>query len=80
MLPAFYLSCCDMINKWDNMVSSKGSEIDVWPFLQTLTSDAISRTAFGSNYEEGRQIFELQNELADLIIQVARWLYIPGWR
>jgi len=69
-----------MINKWDNIVSSKGSEIDVWPFLQTLTSDAISRTAFGSNYEEGRQIFELQKEQADLTRQAARWIYIPGWR
>ncbi|XP_059286609.1 cytochrome P450 CYP72A219-like isoform X1 [Lycium ferocissimum] len=80
MLPEFYLSCCDMLSKWGNIVSSEGSEIDVWPFLQTLTSDAISRTAFGSNYEEGRQIFELQKELADLILQTARWLYIPGWR
>ncbi|CAN4113298.1 unnamed protein product [Withania somnifera] len=69
-----------MLNKWENIVSSEGSEVDVWPFLQTLTSDAISRTAFGSNYEEGRQIFELQKEQADLIIQAARWIYIPGWR
>ncbi|KAM3336914.1 cytochrome [Capsicum galapagoense] len=80
MLPAFYMSCCDMLSKWENIVSSEGSEIDVLPFLQTLTSDAISRTAFGSNYEEGRQIFELQKELADLILHAARWIYIPGWR
>ncbi|PHU11096.1 Cytochrome [Capsicum chinense] len=79
MLPAFYMSCCDMLSKWENIVSSEGSEIDVLPFLQTLTSDAISRTAFGSNYEEGRQIFELQKELADLILHAARWIYIPGW-
>lgn len=52
----------------------------MWPFLETLTSDAISRTAFGSNYEDGRQIFELQKEQAELILQAARWLYIPGWR
>lgn len=80
MLPSFYLSCCDMINKLDNIVSSKGSEIDVWPFLQTLTSDAISRTAFGSSYEEGIKIFELQKEQIQLILEVSRTIYIPGWR
>ncbi|XP_009796418.1 cytochrome P450 CYP72A219-like [Nicotiana sylvestris] len=80
MLPSFYLSCCDMLRKWESIASSEGSEIDVWPFLETLTSDAISRTAFGSNYEDGRQIFELQKEQAELILQAARWLYIPGWR
>lgn len=69
-----------MLRKWESIASSEGSEIDVWPFLETLTSDAISRTAFGSNYEDGRQIFELQKEQAELILQAARWLYIPGWR
>jgi len=52
----------------------------VWLYLQTLTSDAISRTAFGSNYEEGKKIFELQKEQIQLILQVSRTVYIPGWR
>lgn len=81
MLPSFYLSSCEMLANWDKEISSKEScEIDVWPHLQTLTSDAISRTAFGSNYEEGRKIFELQKEQAKFIMQIARSIYIPGWR
>ncbi|CAI9089120.1 OLC1v1023630C1 [Oldenlandia corymbosa var. corymbosa] len=81
--PTFYTSCCGMLNKWEKMtpVETEGSfELDVWPDLQVLTSDVISRTAFSSNYEEGRRIFELQKEQADLILQVARSIYIPGWR
>ncbi|KAK3042451.1 hypothetical protein RJ639_000175 [Escallonia herrerae] len=81
MLPAFDLSCSEMIGKWEGLVLEKGScELDVWPYLQTLSSDAISRTAFGSSYEEGRRIFELQTEQAELVIQAAQSLYIPGSR
>ncbi|KAM7497796.1 hypothetical protein LguiA_022210 [Lonicera macranthoides] len=79
MLPAFYLSCSELVSKWDEMISTKGScELDVWPYLETLTSDVISRTAFGSSYEEGRKIFQLQKEQAELVIQAAISLYFPG--
>ncbi|CAM8891133.1 unnamed protein product [Rhodiola kirilowii] len=45
-----------------------------------MMRDVISRTSFGSSYEEGKRMFELQKELADLAIQVVQTLYIPGWR
>ncbi|XP_060201179.1 cytochrome P450 CYP72A219-like [Lycium barbarum] len=80
MLPAFKLTVSEVLSKWEKIVLKEGSEIDVWPYLQTLTSDAISRTAFGSSYEEGRKIFELQKEQLQLISKVSRTIYIPGWR
>ncbi|GAU46597.1 hypothetical protein TSUD_99470 [Trifolium subterraneum] len=81
MLPIFFKSCDDLISKWETMLSSDGScEIDVWPFLQNLASDVISRTAFGSSYEEGRRIFQLQIEQAELAKTVMMKVYIPGWR
>ncbi|KAK6777168.1 hypothetical protein RDI58_023885 [Solanum bulbocastanum] len=80
MLPAFKLTVNEMLNTWKEVVSKDGTEIDVWPYLQTLTSDAISKTAFGSNYEEGKKIFELQKEQIELISKMARSIYIPGWR
>nr|AGX93061.1 7-deoxyloganic acid 7-hydroxylase-like protein [Vinca minor] len=81
MLPAFYLSCRDMVEKWDKKVPEGGSsEVEVWHDIETLTGDVISRTLFGSNYEEGRRIFELMKELTALTIDVIRSVYIPGQR
>ncbi|CAK9164047.1 unnamed protein product [Ilex paraguariensis] len=78
---AFYMSCSEMMSKWGNMVHIEGScELDVWPYLQDLTSDAISRIAFGSSFEEGRIIFELQKQQAVLIMQAVRSIYIAGLR
>ncbi|XP_054814852.1 cytochrome P450 CYP72A219-like isoform X2 [Prosopis cineraria] len=83
MLPAFYESCNEMVKKWVRLVSESQRdycEIDVWPFFQSMTGDAISRTAFGSSYEEGQKIFQLQSEQAILTIKVLQSVYIPGWR
>ena len=71
----------EMISKWKGLVSLDGTcDIDVWPFLQNLTCDAISRTAFGSSYEQGKRIFKLQEEQMHLVSQALRSVYIPGFR
>ncbi|KAE9457963.1 hypothetical protein C3L33_10131, partial [Rhododendron williamsianum] len=61
MVPAMYSSCCEMIGKWEVLVSTK-------------------RSSFGSDYEEGKQLFQLQKEQADILMQLLRSIYIPGWR
>ncbi|XVE63266.1 hypothetical protein DITRI_Ditri07aG0006300 [Diplodiscus trichospermus] len=81
MLPAFYQSCIEMINKWESMEFVEGScELDAWPCLVNLTRDVISRAAFGSSYEEGRRIFQLLEDQTNLMVQVVQSVYIPGWR
>ncbi|KAF9615815.1 hypothetical protein IFM89_026495 [Coptis chinensis] len=81
MMPAFSTSCSKLIEKWKKMVSPQGShELDVWPDIQTFSSDVILRTAFGSNYEEGKRIFELQKEQAVLVLEAFKSVYIPGFR
>lgn len=70
-----------MLSEWEKIAPTEESfELDVWPHLQTLTSDAISRTAFGSSYVEGRKIFELQKELAALLTKATLSFFIPGLR
>ncbi|CAK9162214.1 unnamed protein product [Ilex paraguariensis] len=81
MLPAFSTSCCKLINEWKNLVGSQGSfELDIEPQLQFLSSDVISRAAFGSSYEEGQQIFKLQKEQAVLALEAYHAIYVPGLR
>ncbi|KAI3704424.1 hypothetical protein L1987_74644 [Smallanthus sonchifolius] len=81
MVPAFHVSYSEMLGKCEKLVSSRGAcELDVWPHLQALTSDVISRTAFGSNYEEGIRIFELITEQSLLVMDTVQSLYIPGTR
>ncbi|XP_072994579.1 cytochrome P450 CYP72A616-like [Typha latifolia] len=81
MLPSFSTCCTELISRWESSVSSHGPfELDVWPELRNFTGDVISRVAFGSSYQEGRQIFLLQAELGELVIQSFRTVYIPGYR
>ncbi|XP_078151339.1 cytochrome P450 CYP72A616-like isoform X7 [Carex rostrata] len=78
MLPAFSACCDELIVNWENSVGSDGSfELDVWPEMQNLTGDVISRAAFGSSYLDGRRIFQLQSELAERLIRAAPTLFIP---
>ncbi|XP_076909362.1 cytochrome P450 CYP72A219-like [Bidens hawaiensis] len=81
MVPAFYTCCVEMINKWEDMLRRESScELDVWPYLQTFSSDVISRLAFGSSFEEAKRIFELQLVQAQLVVEAILSIYIPGSR
>lgn len=63
------------------MMSEKEScEIEVWPYLQNLTSNVISRSAFGINFEEEKLIFDLLKELNLLLVKMALSIYFPGLR
>lgn len=81
MIPVYAESCVMLVEKWKKSLDVRGScEIDVWPEFQDLTGDIISRTAFGSNFEEGNRILKLQKELQNLVIEAMQRLYIPGFR
>ncbi|KAL1322085.1 hypothetical protein AAHE18_14G170900 [Arachis hypogaea] len=80
VLTSTMVQCCDdVITKWEEMLSSEGKcDIDVWPSIQNLACDVISRTAFGSSYQEGKRIFELLTKQARLIMRL-KYVHIPGW-
>ncbi|XP_054799023.1 cytochrome P450 CYP72A616-like [Prosopis cineraria] len=81
MVPAFSSCCWNLIERWQKLVEPQGwCEIDVAPELVALACDAIARTAFGSNYQEGKELFELQKMQLPLLIEAYNSIYVPGFR
>ena len=70
-----------MVDRWDDLaLARERCEVDVWVDLQSMTRDVISRTAFGSSFEEGKRIFKLQEEQIKNVAKLFQSVYIPGWR
>ncbi|TYH33196.1 hypothetical protein ES332_D13G041900v1 [Gossypium tomentosum] len=61
MTPAVVASVETMLEKWK---SKEGKEIEVFQEFRLLTSEVISRTAFGSSYLEGEKIFDMLMKLS----------------
>uniref|UniRef100_J3L235 Secologanin synthase n=2 Tax=Oryza brachyantha TaxID=4533 RepID=J3L235_ORYBR len=80
MLPAFAACCTEMVDKWEGLArGDEPYEVDVWPEMQSLTGDVISRAAFGSSYLEGKRIFQLQGEQIELVVMTMNKIHIPGY-
>ncbi|XP_057956012.1 cytochrome P450 CYP72A616-like [Malania oleifera] len=78
MMPAFSTCFEEMIEKWHKLVDSTGSyELDVSHELEKVTGKVISKTAFGSNFQEGRLVFSLQKEQSQLFLQSTASIDFP---
>ncbi|KAK4479837.1 hypothetical protein RD792_015379 [Penstemon davidsonii] len=75
MVPAMIDSVEAMLERWRNC---EENEIDVCKDFRLLTSDVISRTAFGSSYLEGRKIFEMLTDLCVIISRNAHKIRFYG--
>ncbi|KAL0396892.1 UNVERIFIED_CONTAM: cytochrome [Sesamum calycinum] len=64
MVSAMVESVDIMLERWRY---HEGKEIEVSKEFKLLTSDVISRTAFGSSYVEGKNIFDMMMKLGVLI-------------
>jgi hypothetical protein len=77
-------SASSMVDEWEKKVKDGGGnvELEVGDYMKHVTADIIARTAFGSNYEKGKKVFEEQVTLLDLTDQrnKQRFSAIPGYR
>eukprot|EP00257_Ricinus_communis_P001632 XP_002512042.2 cytochrome P450 CYP749A22 [Ricinus communis] len=64
MVPAMIASVEMMLERWRQ---NEEKEIEVYQEFKLLTSEIISRTAFGSSYLEGQHIFDMLGKLARIL-------------
>ena len=75
MIPSMISSVEVMLERWKH---HEGKEIEVSEEFRLLTSEVISRTAFGSSYLEGKNIFQMLMKLALISSRNAYKLRFPG--
>uniref|UniRef100_A0A0D9Y851 Cytochrome P450 n=1 Tax=Oryza glumipatula TaxID=40148 RepID=A0A0D9Y851_9ORYZ len=60
-----------MVQRWQSQIQQAGNnqvELDLSRELSELTSDVITRSAFGSSHEEGKEVYQAQKELQELAV------------
>ncbi|KAH9707874.1 cytochrome P450 734A1 [Citrus sinensis] len=75
MIPDMIASVDMMLERWRDY---EGKEIDAYREIKVLTSEIISRTAFGSCYLEGENIFNMLTKMAYIVAKKKYKLEIPG--
>ena len=77
MIPVMIDSAETMLERFKHC---DGKEIDAYEEFKQLSSEVISRTAFGSTYLEGKAIFEKLAKLAEIVSRTGYTQPIPGIR
>ncbi|KAL7114206.1 hypothetical protein ACP275_04G105900 [Erythranthe tilingii] len=82
MIPMMAKSMGEEVMKLSEEISNNDGNfvIDVSNWFQNLVEDVITRTIFGSFYEEGRPIFKLQAQQVAHATEAYHKSFIPGYR
>ncbi|GFP96356.1 cytochrome p450 734a1 [Phtheirospermum japonicum] len=81
MIPMMAKSMEEALMKWSEKMSNAGKvEIEVLNWFENLVEDVITRATFGSSYEDGRAIFQMQSQQMVHATEAYQKIFIPGYR
>ncbi|KAI7754130.1 hypothetical protein M8C21_014874, partial [Ambrosia artemisiifolia] len=63
MIPMMVASAGLMLDRWKKMAEG---EVEMYAEFKMLTAEVISRTAFGSSYLQGKEVFKMLNEMGTI--------------
>ena len=63
-----------MLKRWKE---TGNKEMEVYEEFTILSSEVISRTAFGSSYKEGKQVFEKLEQLITVELIILDYFWNP---
>ncbi|GLT31759.1 hypothetical protein SLA2020_064700 [Shorea laevis] len=68
-----------MLQEWKDQIANDGcKKIEMLAEFQRLTADIVAHTAFGSNYVDGKEVFQAQRQLQRLYAATNSNIFIPG--
>eukprot|EP01018_Ginkgo_biloba_P005694 Gb_08932 [translate_table: standard] len=76
----YYTNSASMLERWRKNIELSANEIEVSGDFQNLSADIIARAAFGSSYEEGKHLFNMQGEQMIFAAEAFHKIILPSCR
>ncbi|XP_076906254.1 cytochrome P450 734A1-like [Bidens hawaiensis] len=80
LVPVLTGNVMKMLDKWLGMSDFGEVEIEVSQWYRNLTEDTMTRATFGTNYIDGKRIFQIQAQQLVLTSEAFKEIFIPGYR